>query len=350
MLTTGRLRTVRLGVGERAHLALPGTLARPRSRADVASRGDLTGIDLFAGLGGFSFGAQQAGLRVTFAINHWLEAVQAHEANMPEVVHVCEDVRKFDWRRAPKHDVMLASPSCKGFTRARGKERMEFDAYRATSWGVVEALEVLEPRAVIVENVPEMRDWKLFPAWRAALEGLGYRLTENVLDAADLGVPMHRTRLSVVGTRDRAPPTIANLKKPHTPVSSVLRWDEGAWDYIDPPRRRRRPLAPRWRQIIEEGGRRFGPRFLVPYYGSTATARSIERPLGSISTKGRFGLVDLDRGAYRMLETAEIRDAMGFPSDVWLPPGKVSSLLLLGNAVAPPQARHVVSQVLAAVA
>lgn len=37
-------------------------------------------IDMFAGLGGFSEGAEQAGCRVVWAANHWRLAVDTHDA------------------------------------------------------------------------------------------------------------------------------------------------------------------------------------------------------------------------------------------------------------------------------
>lgn len=47
-------------------------------------------IDLFAGAGGFSTGAQMAGVEVVWAANHWPVAVETHAANHPETAHVCQ--------------------------------------------------------------------------------------------------------------------------------------------------------------------------------------------------------------------------------------------------------------------
>lgn len=40
-------------------------------------------IDLFAGWGGFTLGAEQAGATVVWAGNHWPLAVEAHAQNHP---------------------------------------------------------------------------------------------------------------------------------------------------------------------------------------------------------------------------------------------------------------------------
>ncbi|EUB74496.1 C-5 cytosine-specific DNA methylase [Pseudomonas sp. GM41(2012)] len=52
-----------------------------------------TAIDLFAGLGGWSTGARNAGVEVVWAANHWPEAVKWHSANHPRTQHVCQDLR-----------------------------------------------------------------------------------------------------------------------------------------------------------------------------------------------------------------------------------------------------------------
>jgi site-specific DNA-cytosine methylase len=51
-------------------------------------------IDLFAGLGGFSEGAQMAGVDVVWAANHWPSAVAIHAANHPAAEHACQDLHQ----------------------------------------------------------------------------------------------------------------------------------------------------------------------------------------------------------------------------------------------------------------
>ncbi|HGM5303691.1 TPA: DNA cytosine methyltransferase, partial [Serratia marcescens] len=95
--------------------------------------------DLFAGLGGSSTGAQMAGAEVVWAGNHWPAAVEAHKANHPGAIHVCQDLHQADWSLMPKHDLMMASPCCQGHSKARGKKagNPQHDASRSTAWAVV---------------------------------------------------------------------------------------------------------------------------------------------------------------------------------------------------------------------
>lgn len=112
-------------------------------------------------------------IRIVAAVNHWQLAVQSHQQNHPEAQHYCQDAALLDPRRLPPFDVLLASPECRGHTHARGKDRPHHDASRATAWCVVNVAEVTKPHYLVVENVPEFREWILYPLWRSALESLG---------------------------------------------------------------------------------------------------------------------------------------------------------------------------------
>lgn len=297
-------------------------------------------VDLFAGLGGFSEGARQAGMSVVWAANHWRAAVDIHAANHPATAHACQDLHQADWTAVPPHDVLLASPACQGHSTARGKERPHHDALRATAWAVISAAEYHRPPVIVVENVPEFRDWLLFPAWRMALNAMGYAVAAHVLDAADCGVPQHRVRLFIVATRSRSPLALDLPPAAHAPARSVLDFSAGDWSPVVRPRRAVNTL-----RRVFAGRRSHGARFVMPYYGSGSglTGRSLDRPLGTVTTLDRWALVDGDR--MRMLTVEEYRAAMSFPPGYLLPARRREAIHMLGNAVPPLMARAVLAEV-----
>ncbi|MDP3908876.1 MAG: DNA cytosine methyltransferase [Gemmatimonadales bacterium] len=288
-----------------------------------------TAVDLFAGAGGFTEGAAAAGVRVLWAANHWPLAVETHAANHPEVEHACQDLHLADWSRVPAHDILLASPCCQGHSRARGKDQAHHDSSRSTAWAVVSCAEFHAPQFVVVENVPEFQGWKLYPAWRMAMNALGYSLAEHVIDAADVGVPQHRRRLFIVGARSTVPLHLGAPAAEHRPASDVVDFEAGRWSPIERPGRAAATLA-----RVCAGRARHGDRFLVAYYKSERGGRPLSRPLGTLPTRDRFALVDDDR--MRMLTRDEIRDGMGFPAGYRLPTRHKDAVHLLGNAVCPP--------------
>src|SRR5699024_4696464 len=131
-----------------------------------------------------------------------------------------------DPRRYPTTDVAWFSPSCTNHSIAKGARRGDqqpdlfgeilpnaaAERSRATMWDVVRFAEHHRYRAVIVENVTDVRDWVLWPAWTAALTALGYEfraVSLNSMHAQALGpgAPQSRDRLYVVAWRtgERAP-------------------------------------------------------------------------------------------------------------------------------------------------
>jgi DNA (cytosine-5)-methyltransferase 1 len=298
-------------------------------------------IDLFAGLGGFSEGAEQAGCRVVWAGNHWRLAVDTHAANHPHAEHACQDLHQQDWTQVPAHDLLMASPACQGHTPARGKERPHHDATRSTAWAVVSALECHQPALALVENVPAFLKWKLFPAWASALQALGYSLAPHVVDVADLGVPQHRERVFIAITRSAHPIRLQLPQREHVPAATIIDFDAGRWSPIIRPGRAVATLA-----RVANGRRQHGDRFLSAFYGATKGGRSLHRPIGTITTRDRWAIVDGER--MRMISVAEARDAMGFRSTYQLPANCREAMHLLGNAVPPTAARDVITALKAA--
>lgn len=303
-------------------------------------------VDYFAGLGGFTLGATRAGARVVAAINHWPVAVQTHAANHPEVLHACEDLTRFDPRRLPAFDILVASPACQGHARARGVAQgsagdARWDDSRATAWAVVDCLEVCRPRGFVVENVLDFMRWQLFPVWLDALSRLGYAPRVQVCDAAAWGVAQERPRIIVTAVHGREAPAVMAPSLPLRPIGDVIRWDEGEWT----------PVASKvaaTRARVANGRARFGARFVMPYNGSGSglTGRSLARPIGTITAADRWGVVDGDR--MRMLLVDELRDAMGFPAGYVVPRTRENATKALGNAIVPAVAASAIRAVMEA--
>ncbi|MFZ2309628.1 MAG: DNA cytosine methyltransferase [Rhodoferax sp.] len=300
-------------------------------------------IDLFSGAGGFTTGATMAGVTVVWAANHWPAAVLVHSANHPNTEHSCQDLQQTNWTTVPAHDLLLASPACQGHSRARGKESPHHDALRSTAWAVVSAAECHRPVAFVVENVPEFANWTLYPAWCAAMHALGYAMAPMSLDAADHGVAQHRRRLFIVGTRSKHPIQLDLPRCEHVGSAQIIDFEAGRWSEIDKPGRSPATLA-----RIHAGRKAHGARFVAPYFGSGSglTGRCLSRPLGTITTRDRWAVIDGDR--MRMLSVDECRKAMGFPSSYQLPQRAKDAMHMLGNAVVPVVARDVINALRAA--
>jgi len=287
-----------------------------------------------AGSGGFSEGARQAGCNVVWAGNHWREACDVYQLNHG-IKPACDDMHLTKWETVPKHDLLLASWACQGFTPAQGGRKPQTDTQRATAWAVVSAIEYHRPYAFIGENVPAFAKWELYQVWCEAMTRLGYALNIMVLDSADFGVPQNRVRLIIVGTRSKHPVELKLEKDAHVPASSFIEFNTGRWSPIQ-----RKGRAENTVNRIANGRRQHGDRFLTAFYGAEKGGRSLHRPIGTIVTRDRWAVIDGDR--MRMINVNEARKAMGYPDSYILPNNSRDAMHMLGNAVTPPKAKRVI--------
>jgi DNA (cytosine-5)-methyltransferase 1 len=282
----------------------------------MTTDGRRSATDLFAGGGGSSEGLTQAGYFVAVAANHAPIPVATHRLNHPDTEHHIADLSEVDWRTFPTTDVLWASPSCIWHCRAGGRrrppaeiERLRQDAGaidRATAFAVIAAAEVHKYPAVLVENVPEFRDWTLYRWWLDGLRALGYdRITPLILDAADYGHAQHRKRLFIVATRDGLDVDLTPPDMAAVPASAIL--DD------DPGKLVTRPLyvSPQIAQIEAEG-----VPHLVTYRRNAKAKRADRHPLACVTAGGNHhGVASIRNGRawHRLVTNRECARAQGFP-------------------------------------
>jgi DNA (cytosine-5)-methyltransferase 1 len=295
-------------------------------------------VDLFSGFGGFTLGATLAGAEVVWAANHWPLAVDVHSQNHPLTEHACQDLRQADWTALPPFDLLLAAPACQGHSRASQPQRRPYhDAMRATAWSVVDCADVTQPRALIVENVPSFRRWRLYRTWTAALRKLGYTLTEQILDASKHGVPQRRQRLFVIGTRKRRPVMVPPSVTTPVAFADCVDWGAPGWRPVS-------TASPGAQVRIAAAHARGLKRCLVQH---TTGHRGIplDEPIRTITTKDQWILVDGD--VYRPLTLRELARGMSFPDTYGWPNGLARKIVTLGlgNAICPLVGRDAVAAV-----
>lgn len=158
-------------------------------------------IDLFSGAGGLSLGLKQAGWDVRIAVEYDATAIETHRKNMPDVRHVCDDVRDIDFSDyRGEIDFVTGGPPCQPFS-VSGKQMGHLDI-RDMVPEFVRAVRDIQPRAFLMENVNGLTTSRFKPYLDqklADLRDLGYDVHWKVLNAAEYGVPQKRLRLFIVG-------------------------------------------------------------------------------------------------------------------------------------------------------
>lgn len=177
-------------------------------------------IDLFSGAGGLSYGLESAGYRVALAVDIDEWALETHAHNFEGVALRLDlgdrDVRDNIVKLFDGIDVALVAggPPCQPYSRAgRSKIRSlvqigarDAEDHRRELWrAFLDIVERVQPRAVLMENVPDMAfgdDMAVLRYMLAQLGEAGYEADARIVDTWLYGVPQHRQRLAIVGVRD----------------------------------------------------------------------------------------------------------------------------------------------------
>ena len=167
-------------------------------------------IDLFAGVGGLSYGfSKLPEFNVVVANEIEKDISIAYSLNYPDVTMMNCDINeltkeKLDMAlKGQKIDLVVGGPPCQSYSTL-GKRQMDKRANLFMQYKRV--LKILQPRAFVFENVVgilSMDKGRLFEQIKSEFKELGYELKYSILDAADFGVPQHRERVILVGIKDK---------------------------------------------------------------------------------------------------------------------------------------------------
>ena len=163
-------------------------------------------IDLFAGVGGLSYGFSKLPQFNIIAANEIEKDISiAYKLNHPDVNMLNCDIKSLtkdvleEVLNGKKVDVVVGGPPCQSYSTL-GKRRMDDRANLFMQYKRV--LKILQPKAFVFENVVgilSMDRGELFKQIQAEFEDLGYNLQYRVLDAVNFGVPQRRERVILVG-------------------------------------------------------------------------------------------------------------------------------------------------------
>ncbi len=307
-------------------------------------------LDLFCGAGGSSWGAREAGVEIVAAFDLWPLAGEAHDTNFPEAEFISGRLEEQDVNVLVKDygkiDLILASPECTNHSPAKGnKPRCEQS--KDTAFQVVRFAKAFKPRWVVIENVVNMRKWTRYTEFKAALEELGYKLQEQVLNSAHFGVAQSRRRLFLTADLNQQPPKIIPNNRAFNKVADIVDLNgKYKWTPLRAPKRATATLERAERGIAVMGADK---PFLIVYYGTDGCGgwQKLNRPLRTITTVDRFALVKPDKEhghVMRMLQVPELQAAMGMPLKMKLEAGtRRDRIKMIGNAVCPPVMRQVVT-------
>lgn len=191
-------------------------------------------IDLFAGVGGLSYGFSKIDDFNIIAANEIEKDISiAYTLNHPGVKMLNCDIAELTEERIieaigdAKIDLIVGGPPCQSYSTL-GKRQMDDRANLFMQYKRI--LSIVRPNAFVFENVVgilSMDKGKLFKNIQAQFAELGYELKFQVLDAVDFGVPQHRERVILVGYLGKNPfefplPTHGDGLRPYVTLRDAI--------------------------------------------------------------------------------------------------------------------------------
>jgi DNA (cytosine-5)-methyltransferase 1 len=172
----------------------------------------LNAIDLFCGCGGMSLGAARAGFKLALAVDNDSRALASHSRNFPNSRHSSRDLSRTSGSvllnlAGLKHgqvDALIGGPPCQGFSSIG--RRNHSDPRNQMLNHFFRLVTEINPSIFVIENVPGI----LGDKYRDILQSAESLVTSEYtllapyhLRAVDAGAPTVRTRVVIVGFRNR---------------------------------------------------------------------------------------------------------------------------------------------------
>lgn len=175
----------------------------------------LLAIDLFCGAGGLTQGLRQAGFRVVGAVDCDSHAIESYKLNHKRTTVWEGDITSLEPTDVMKEldllpgdlDLLAGCPPCQGFSAMRtrnGKLAID-DPDNDLVLQFLRFAKALRPRALMMENVPALKDDSRMELVKSELTAMGYHLKASVLNTVDYSVPQRRRRFIMLGLLNGEP-------------------------------------------------------------------------------------------------------------------------------------------------
>jgi DNA (cytosine-5)-methyltransferase 1 len=164
----------------------------------------LTFATLFTGGGGADLGLESAGFKSIWGVERDPKIAKVAQANLPNTKIFNSCVGEIRTHLMDRVDLLWMSPPCQQYSMAR---RGDIPDHKDKDAGLYcrDYIATLNPRWVILENVPGYAKSPTFEAILRSLIDCGYRYHWLILDAADYGVPQNRKRLIMWAVKNSEP-------------------------------------------------------------------------------------------------------------------------------------------------
>lgn len=168
---------------------------------------DIKAVDLFCGVGGLTYGLQQAGIKVVAGIDldASCEYAYSHNNKTLFIRKSVEEVTAKEIKALLKGaavKVLVGCAPCQPFSNHQ-KDKQNRSKHKA--WNLLfqfaRLVREVKPHIVSMENVPELEKEEVFEDFLQTLLELDYSVSYKVVNVAEYGVPQRRRRLILLASK-----------------------------------------------------------------------------------------------------------------------------------------------------
>lgn len=187
-------------------------------------------LDLFSGIGGFSYGLEKAGFKTVAFCEIDSDAQKVLKKHWPEIP-IFDDVKSDELKSLKNIDIICGGFPCQDISEANTKGK-GLEGIRSGLWfEYLKLIENLEPKYVIVENVQALRKCGLDIILRN-LNAIGYDAEWHCIQASSIGAPHRRDRLWIIAYPHgvRREPILGGEIDPCTKEINEQKGKGGSWN------------------------------------------------------------------------------------------------------------------------
>ncbi len=315
-----------------------------------------TFIDLFSGIGGFRIALQELGGKCIFSSDIDKQARKVYKNNFGD--YPFGDITKINKNIIPPHDILVAGFPCQPFSISGLKKGFE-DIRGTLIFDILEIIKLRSPKIILLENVKHLKyhdNGRTLETMVKHLEKLEYKVSVELLNASDFGVPQNRERIMIIGNKSKKFDFSVIEKKPKPILENFLEKNatfeyikKNEYTLIDDPKIQKSGLifSGFRKKKIRKSGVRSGTEHLSRVHkqpNRIYSSKGVHPALPSQETSGRFWI--LHNNKVRKLTVNECYKIMGFP-DVFIKSKVITEQYKqIGNSVCVPMMVEVGDKIL----
>lgn len=311
-------------------------------RADRATDGTMGSV--FTGIGGLDEAGKRAGFKPKFAVEKESQYAEIYEKNNSDVDVHNADLAQVDYSKLQKVELLVGGIPCEPFSQVRRNYREgdlpELHENADLSIFFLQLVEQVNPRTIVLEEVPQYLKSGIGTATISALKRMGYFVVSKTIDGTEYGESTQRKRAVILATTEEMKfpePQKEKITKLHEILLPVDHAECEWWN-----KETKSWVFEHWETQTAKGNN-FASQQLE--YGKSETVQAITRRYFAQQGGNPVVKHPTEPDTFRWLTITEVKRIMGFSDDFDLGTAKTTAGEGMGQSVLIETFRQIISKI-----